>query len=213
MNSFSLFSTRSKTKIFSGLYPSFTACLEDAVLKNINLENIDLRHQNIVNANLDGAYMPMADFTGTNLSGANLSEAILQKSIFHHTALYNCCLCLSDLRYSNFTDADFGGTDISGADIRYSKFSTLSCLDLDFANVSMMEGCSFINIVGIACEMSNTPIVLKGILGSPIVIFDKSVKIGNEFFSTDIIPNVLNVIKNCLLHSDPSKPRESNGFL
>ena len=42
------------SEIFSGLYPSFKSCLEDAVNKKIDLSYINLRNKNLSNANIDG---------------------------------------------------------------------------------------------------------------------------------------------------------------
>lgn len=165
--------------LFEGQYPDFLKCLEDAIAQKAMLDTVDLRNRNLANANLDEARMRNADLSGCNLTGVNLSEADMQGSNFSNTALYNACLCESDLRDCNFEDAIFGGTDMAGARISGSRFSTLSTFHLDFLGVRDMEGCVFKNPCGASSTMSKPPVVIHGLMSSPIVLFDGHVKIGN----------------------------------
>lgn len=180
MEQYNLETHTDKKTIFSGTFKSWIDCLETAVERKIDLTNINLKNKNLSNGNFDGAFMPGACLKGTNLSGANLSESCLRGSIFHHASLYNTCLCEADLRACDFRDSNFGATDIAGADISFSRFSTLSCFDLSFAQTQSMLGCSFESSQGHKCKMSSHPIVLKGIINTPIVIMDQTVKIGQN---------------------------------
>ncbi|MCK5375178.1 MAG: pentapeptide repeat-containing protein [Alphaproteobacteria bacterium] len=180
--------------LFDGRYNTFTECLEDAVNKNISLPHIDLRNRNLVNANIDNAFMPYADFSNSNLSGANISEAILRDSKFTDTSLYNCCMSYSDLRNCDFTGAGFGGTLIDNTNLENCTFSTLSCFDLDFVQCLNMENCSFIEPNNKLHSMSTVPVVIKGLLNTPIIIFDNNVKIGNKTIKRDITPQLLNIL-------------------
>ncbi len=81
--------------LFSGHYPSFGACLEDAINHDKALRFLDLRHSDLRHCNLDGAILPHADFSHANLTGCNLSEATLDGSRFQQADLYNCCLAQS----------------------------------------------------------------------------------------------------------------------
>lgn len=175
---------------------SMAACLEAAVDQNTNLSHANLSQMNLANGNFDGAYMPYALFSGTNLTGANLSEATLNGSIFDHTDLYNTCLCYSNLSNCDFTDSNFGGTDIAGADISYSKFSALSCLDLHFTTTENMIGCTYVNTAMEVCSMSNRPVVIKGMLSTPIIIFDTMIKVGNTLFKKDIFPFLIRTLEH-----------------
>lgn len=185
MKQYELVTHTEKRILFAGKYPDFRECLEHAITQNTDLANIDLREKNLSNGNFDGAHMPGALFIGTNLSGANLSESCLRGSSFHHASLHNACLCYSDLRACDFRDADFGATDIGNADIGFSRFSTLSCFDLAFTDAQNMLGCTFESPEGHFCKMSRHPIVLKGILNTPIVIMDQTVKIGPSILSRE----------------------------
>tara|TARA_B100001989_G_scaffold202654_1_gene151086 strand:+ start:3001 stop:3624 length:624 start_codon:yes stop_codon:yes gene_type:complete len=188
MNITSLKSYKTGKTIFSGPYADIVACLEDAVQKRINLEYVDLSHQNLSNANLDEAHMPYADFTGCNLSGVNLSESNLRMSKFQHACLYNSYFCYSDLYGCDFINTDFGATNIVGADMQCCKFSTLSCFSLDFVDVGSLAGSQFHHVNGNIYPMSNSPIVIKGIFNTPIVIMDSVVQIGRNTFPRNDIP-------------------------
>ena len=166
--------------LYEGRYSALKDCLEDAVNKGITLPYINLRNKNLTNVNIDGAFMPYADFSGSNLSGANLSEATLHNASFKDSSLYNCCMSFSYLHGSNFSGACFGGTFIDGTDLRNCLFSTLSCFDLDFMHSKKMEGCIFIEPDSRRFGMSNAPIVIKGLLNVPVILFDKTVKIGDK---------------------------------
>lgn len=182
--------TNNKT-IFAGYYNSFTECLEDAVKKKLDLSFIDLSHQNLINANLDMANMPHAHLIGANLSGANLSEANLKLSIFHHSSLYNCCLSYSNLESSDFTSADFGSTLIEETNLDQCIFSTLSCFDLDFQLAATMNGCIFVDNNGTSLNMSTPPIIIKGILNTPVVIMDQAIKIGTRILPRTVMPTLI----------------------
>lgn len=196
MQYFSISSYKTGKDLFSGHFTSIIKCLEAAVEKNTNLSYADLRQKNLINGNFDGANMPYTLFSGSNLTGANLSEANLTGGIFDHTDLYNTCLCYSDLINCNFIDSNFGGTDIAGSDISYSKFSTFSCLDLNFTTTKNMIGCTYLSSSKEICEMSNRPIVIKGMLSSPIIVFDTTIKIGNMIFNKDIFPFLIQTLEH-----------------
>lgn len=171
-------SALSQRILYEGRFPSLIACLETAVAGKIDLTGIDLSRANLANANLDDAQMPGGIFTGCNLSGANLSEANLKGGDFSGTSFYNTCLCLSDMRNCNFEDASFGATDMTGANISGSMFSSLSSFSLDFSGIADMRSCLFKNPCGGECAMSKPPIIIHGVLPSPIIIFDGHVKVG-----------------------------------
>lgn len=209
MTYITLSSYKTRTPLFAGTYANITACLEAAIEQSINLNHIDLRHQNLSNGNFDGAYMPYADLTGANLSGANLSEAILNGGIFTNTDLYNTCLCYSDLQNCDFTSSNFGGTDICGANIDGSKFSTLSSLDLDFFSTGSMQGCCYVNDPLESCDMSCHPVVIKGLLSTPIVIFDNMIKISGSLFPKDIFPFLIQALEQqTIAHIPPPYTKE-----
>lgn len=189
------------TAIFSGYYPTFTHCLEDAVEKQINLSYVDLKSHNLTNANLDGANMPCADLSGANLTGANLSEANLTQAIFYNADLYNTCLAYSDFRNSDFRSASFGATMIEGCNMRNCIFSTLSCFDLEFTLTDDIGGSLFAMPDGGLHHMSKHPIVLKGLLNTPIIILDQAVKIGEKIFPRNLLSTFLNIIEH---HSKPA---------
>ena len=196
MKHFSLRKHTDKTILYEGEYGSLKHCLEDAIKRNIDLSHINLRNQNLSNANIDGANMHDADFSGSNLSGANLSEALLHNSNFRETSLYNCCMSHSDLRECDFSGAGFGGTLIDYADLGGSRFSTLSCFDLDFVYCKSLEECKFIDPGNKHYEMSGAPIVIKNMLNTPIIIFDKTVKIGEKTIKRSAMPKLLSVLSS-----------------
>lgn len=194
MNYYVLSKHTDKTKLYEGDFNSFIDCLEDAVSKNIPLSYIDLSNKNLTNANLDGCIMHHADFTGTNLSGANLSEANITNATFANASLYNTCLSYSNIQHSNFNGASFGATLIEGADLEGCTFSTLSCFDLDFIHTNKMSGCTYISPTKERCAMSNAPIIIKGLLNVPIIIFDDMMKIGNKSYGKCAIPQVAKIM-------------------
>lgn len=203
MPNFSILSYKTNKELFAGNFPSMAACLEAAINKNLDLSYADLKQKNLINGNFDGAHMPYALFSGANLTGANMSEANLTGSIFDHSDLYNTCLCFTNLSKCDFRESNFGGTDISGANLSYSTFSTMSCLDLDFTMTENMNGCIYVNPTKEICSMSNRPIVIKGMLSTPIIIFDTMIKIGNTLFQKDIFPFLIRALEHTpLLEQD-----------
>ncbi len=194
MQYFYLKKQNTNEKLYAGYFKSKKHCLEDAVTRNIDLTAIDLSNENLENANLDNAIMPLANLRNANLSGANMSEAILTSALFHNAELYNTCLCDSDLSGADFRYASFGATLITNANLTATLFSTLSCFDLDFSSAKSMHGCAFEDHKGLKHTMSMQPIILKGVLTSPIVILDQSVKIGMKAFPKAILPGLLNLI-------------------
>ncbi len=155
--------------------------------KKIDLSYINLKNENLTNANLDMAYMPGAMLNGCNLTGCNLSESNLEHSTLINTSLYNTCLSYSRLRQCNFTGAAFGATLIDGSDMRECIFSTLSCFDLDFHLTHSIAGTTYITPEETRHSMSIPPVILKGILNTPIIILDDTTKIGTHYFSTKVI--------------------------
>lgn len=196
MLNYNITNLKSGKTIFSGQYQSLNNCIEDAITKQIDLSYADFKYKNLSAGNFDSAHMPNADFTGANLSGANLSEANLKGSIFNQTDLYNTCFCYSDLSHCDFVNSNFGATDIGGANISYSIFSNLSCLELDFMSSENMKGCTYINTNKERCSMNYHPVIIKGIFTSPIIIFDTTIKIGNNIFEKNVIPLLINTIEN-----------------
>ncbi len=182
--------TNNKT-IFGGYYNSFTECLEDAVKKCVDLSYIDLSHSNLSNANLDTAKMPHSNLHCVNLTGANLSESNLNNSNFSNSSLYNCCFSYSNLEKSDFSLADFGSTLINGSNLSQCNFSTLSCFDLDFQSTASMYECKFIINGDTELSMSTPPIIIKGILNTPVIIMDKAIKIGSRILPKTIMPTLI----------------------
>lgn len=162
-------SVSTKKPLYEGDFPSFTACLEQAVADKTNLTGADLKNRNLSNACLDDGLLEGADFCGTNLTGANLSEASLSGATLAEADLYNTCLAYADLNRCNFDRAEFGGTDITGANINNASFSTLSCFSLDFARTSSMNDCLFTGMNGQSLIFSAPPIVIRG-LGKNLVV-------------------------------------------
>ncbi len=196
MKHFTLRKHTDRTILYDGEFKAFKHCLEDAVNRNIDLSYINLTDQDLSNVNIDGAHMPYTDFSGSNLSGANLSEAIFHNSNFRETSLYNCCMSHSDLRKSDFCGASFGGTLIDHTDLGGSSFSTLSCFDLDFVYCKNLEGCKFFEPSNRHYDMSGAPIVIKGMLNTPIILFDKTVKIGDRTMERNAMPKLLSVLSS-----------------
>ncbi len=180
--------------IFQGKYDNIKECLEHAIKENISLSHINLKNQNLSNANIDGCHMPYANFCGANLTGANLSEANLSGSIFHNSSLYNTCLSYSNLKNCDFRNSNFGATMIEEANIQGCKFSTFSSFNLDFQYASNMSNCVFETIDGEKCSMSVPPIIVKGLLNVPIVIFDDLIKIGTKTFSKSHLLQLLDIL-------------------
>lgn len=164
--------------IFGGDFASLRACLEEAVVQDIDLTGADLRNAALTNANLDGARLQHAQFDGANLAGANLSECLLNGANFQGAELYNTCFAQSFLRGCDFRGGFFGATDIAGAHIAGALFSTASCFTLDFALVQDMHGCCFEAGDGLLCQMSRPPTVVRGQWGHVIVVMDHHVKVG-----------------------------------
>ncbi len=180
--------------IYEGEYNNIKECLEHAVNNDLSLSHINLKNQNLTNANLDGCYMPYANFCGANLTGANLSEADLSGSIFYNCGLYNTCLSYTNLQNCDFRDTDFGATMIEGANLQGCKFSTLSSFNLDFQYAASMSNCVFETFEGESCNMSVPPIVIKGLLSVPIIIFDDLIKIGAKTFSKAHLPQLSEIL-------------------
>lgn len=178
MRTIQITSVISNKILYEGKFRSVKACLEQAARDKACLEGADLRYANLANANLDEIIMPRAVLNGANLTGANLSEAVLVEADFSGAALYNACLCHSDLRRCNFRDASFGATDIAGANISGCRFSTLSSFHLDFNTTADMRGCVFHDPAGPPCPMSRPPVVIAGLFSSPVVVFDRHIKVG-----------------------------------
>ncbi len=184
--------------LHEGHYKTFTDCIEDAVEKNIPLNHADFRGKNLSNANIDGAIMNNALFENANLTGANMSECSLNNGNFQNCAIYNTCFAYSDINNADFTGAGFGATLIDGCNLQDCLFSTLSSLDLNFALTQSMQGCRYQEANGKTHPMSAPPIILKGCISTPIIIFDETVKIGNNIFSNEIIPTLLKMMGNIL---------------
>lgn len=167
-----------KKTLFEGSFPSLRACVEKAVELNTDLTEVDLSFANLSNAAMDNAYMPRSVLKGANLTGTNLSEATLDYSDFTDSALYNACLCLSSLTHCRFLGASFGATDIAGAIISGATFSTLSALNLDFFHAFAIKNCFFSDSDGKRTSFSKPPIVINGIMNTPVVIFENCIHIG-----------------------------------
>lgn len=186
------------TILHEGYFSNFVECLEDAVRKNINLKNIDLRGKNLSNANIDGARMQNALFDNANLTGANMSECNISNSNFQNCAIYNTCFSYSDINRCDFSGASFGASLIEGCNIEDCIFSTMSCFDLDFTLTQSMQGCYYREPNGDQHSMFQPPMILKGFFSTPIVIFDQTVKIGNNIFPDDIIPSLLKMVDHVM---------------
>jgi hypothetical protein len=169
---------RTGETLYEGRFPTLSACLEQAILEKVNLAGIDLSYANLSGGNFDDANMPDAKLRGANLSGANLSEAVLDNSDLSDAVLVNACLCESSLKACVFYGASFGATDIAGADLSGAYFSTLSAFDLEFAQARGLQSCHYRHADGAMTDFSRPPIVLRGMLSTPVIVFDKIVKIG-----------------------------------
>ncbi len=209
MQNFVLNNHTDNKELFSGSYSSFIDCLEDAIAQNIDLNYIDLKNKNLSNANLDGANMPMAHFAGANLTGANLSEANLRGSVFYNCSLYNTCLSYSNLQECDFRGTSFGATLIEGANIQECIFSTLSCFDLDFYFTDRMNGCLFVTADGAPHNMSNPPVILKGLMNTHIVILDNTIKIGAKILPRKILPKLINLLYS---HALPTQVNDNDAL-
>ena len=196
MNRVEIKSYKTHKILFSGYYSSVTECIEDAVTQKVDLSFADLSNQNLSNGNFDGAKLSGALMSGANLTGANFSESNLQNVLFTDTSLYNTCFCYSDLSASNFKNASFGATDIAGCDLRECEFSTLSCFSLDFTSIKTMHGSTYHSSNGTLCAMSSRPIVMNGILNSPIIIMDHVTKIGHRLFPKEMMWHIPMILKH-----------------
>ena len=164
--------------IYAGNFPSIVECLENAVDRRENMSGADLRRQNISNANLDGICLRGSKLLGANLTGANLSEADLEHCDLRETLLCNTCLCETNLSGCDFSGALFGATDISFASLPGAVFSTSSALEMDFSSVKDMKDCRFVNPDGTPLSFNTPPLVLKGLLHTPVIILGTALKIG-----------------------------------
>ncbi len=180
-----------RATLFEGYYSSFKACLEDAVAKKTDLSEIDLKYRKLNNFNLDTAYMPGADFSHANLTGTNLSESTLSASVFYSTYMHSTCLCESKLNRCDFRGAEFGATLIDGADLCDSTFTTLSSFDLNFTQCKSIVGSKFVDVEGKHYNMSQVPVVIKGVFDTPIVFLDQVIKIGGKNFSIELFNRLL----------------------
>lgn len=171
---------RTGEPLYEGRFLTLSACVEQAILEKVNLAGIDLSYANLSGGNFDDANMPDAKLRGANLSGANLSEAVLDNSDLTDAVLVNACLCESSLKACLFYGASFGATDIAGADLSGAYFSTLSAFDLEFTQARGLQSCHYRHADGVMTDFSRPPIVLRGILNTPVIVFDKIVKIGGN---------------------------------
>ena len=182
--------------LYSGHFNSIIDCVECAINTGIDLSGVNLSHQNLANITLDGANMPRANFEGSNISGGNLSEANLSGSNFSNTLLCNSCLCLSDLSKCNFTGSQFGATDIAGTKLSYSTFSTISALDLDFIFAEEIKNCVFIQPDNHMCIFNRPPLLIKGLVNTPVVFFDNYMKIGQKLYSKQEVIKLISHTRN-----------------
>ena len=178
-----ILSTRTDQVLYEDSFPSFAACVEQAIADNVNLAGADFRNRNFSNACLDDGLFERADFSGANLTGANLSEARLNNAFFTNADLYNTCLAYSELKNCDFSGSSFGATDIAGTDIGGARFSTLSCFSLDYSSARAMPGCRFINDRREDFFFSNPPVVIRGV-GPRLLVFGEN----NWMNGTEILP-------------------------
>lgn len=172
-------SRRSGEIICAGEFPSMIECLEHSASSKQDLSDAELSGQNLSNANLDGIIMRGANLGNVNLTGANLSEADLSGCDLRNAVLCNACLCEAELSACDFSGALFGATDIANAVLSSAVFSTLSALDLDFRSARTIDNCRFVEPGGTLLPFSSPPIVIKGLLHTPVVILGHTVKIGS----------------------------------
>ncbi|MGH1398131.1 MAG: pentapeptide repeat-containing protein [Alphaproteobacteria bacterium] len=166
------------TLLFEGTFPTFKHMLETAISEGENLSHADLRYKNLSHANLDEAYLAHADFTGANLTGANMSEANLYGANLSHTALHNTCFAYSDLSEADFTGAHCGATDIAMAYLDECTFSDISCFTLNFKQATSMQNCRFTTQNGESSHFSKAPIIINGLIESPLIITENTAYIG-----------------------------------
>lgn len=184
--------------LFAGYYDSVAACLEDAVCKKIRLDHVDLRGQLLINANLDDAIMPHADLSGANLSGANLSEAQLQHAVFENSMLYNTCLSYSNLSHAHFSYTQFGGTLIDGSVIKNCIFAGQSFFTLAFQTSHTFKSNIYHDQCGERHSMNSTPIVINGILETPIMICDEVLHINGQTIHKSALSTYPALVQYCV---------------
>ena len=164
--------------LYTGPHRDIRAAAEAAVAAGVRLDGADLRRANLANAMLDGAALRQAALRGANLSGANLSEADLVSCDLASTTLYGACLCESALTDCDLRGALCGGTDISGARLERCLFSTLSALQMNFADCRALARCAFHDEPsGTVALFDRAPVVVAG-LGLPLAVMDSHVRIG-----------------------------------
>ena len=175
--------------IFEGHFNSLTECLETAVTENIALTGLDMSFKNLSNANLDNATISGCIFKNTNLCGANLSESKIVESDFTNALLCNTCICETDLEKNDFSMALFGGTDIAGSRLSDCKFSTLSSLDLNYYDASVITNCIFECPDKTQAVFNHAPIIVKGLFKKTLAVFDEKIKFGTSLYAKE---NALN---------------------
>lgn len=190
--------------LYQGPFHSLKDCLEQAVQENVDLKGADFRHCNLSGATLDDARLGNADFSGANLSGANLSESVLDSCLFVNANLVDTCLSYSRLNGSDFQGARFGATDIAGAQLSLCTFSGLSTFSLDFMSADSMQGCIYIHHSGQEIIMQHPPKVLKGLLHTPVIMFDGQVLIGSHCLSFPSI-QLMPLLSLLLQGANPTK--------
>lgn len=178
---FSIRHRHTGTIIFEGLYPSFKACVEDAVSKNIALSHADLRDAHLSHANLDGGNFPYADFSGSLCQGINLSECDLTHTKFNDADLMQACLCESQLSHTAFQNTRLKDINISNSELYRVRFLDFSALDIDFATANRLDKCQYIDALGNIAIFSAPPIVLKG-FSKRFVFIDNQVDIHGRLY-------------------------------
>jgi beta-lactamase regulating signal transducer with metallopeptidase domain len=137
------------------------ACLNEAILTNMNLSDAFLQNINLKEAVLDGT-----DFSRANLEAANLKEASLSQVVFSETnmnginlkevELKNINLSKSILTSANLKEIAMYSVDLSNADLRGANMKEASLKDVDFSKADLrgadlseaaINGCKFDGVI------------------------------------------------------------------
>lgn len=185
MKTYTLLTWDKREILFSGVYATFQACIEDAILKSTNLSYADLSGCDLSHINMDGYVFRHVKFSECNLSGANMSEASFMNCNFDNTSFYGACFAFSSLQSCSFNGCLFGGTDIAGATIVKCIFSTHSAMMLNFLDARVLHDCSYLyQDDDTSILFSKPPVTIQG-LEYPVLIFGHSILIGQQRFSVD----------------------------
>lgn len=186
MNNYKIKQTKNGATLYEGVFSSFQACLEQAVIENTNLKGADLRRKNLSAYNLDSAQLSEADFSFSNLNMANLSEGDFAGANFFGASMIGACLAESNFTNANFLSVNFGGNILTRANFDHCLFSTLSSFQLPFADTISMQGCCFYFEDELLFSNSKPPVVVTGLTLDPIIISESSIHLGHRNITCEL---------------------------